>query len=62
MGRLDVVRALVASGAAVEQLTASGLTPLSMAEAAGYTDIVDFLNSRHDADARAGSGEQPDSV
>jgi ankyrin repeat protein len=62
MGRTDVVRLLAASGAAVEQLTASGLTPLRMAEAAGHSEIVDFLKSLHDADARAGSGEQPDSV
>jgi ankyrin repeat protein len=41
-----VVRLLVESGADVQQLTASGLTPLRVAEAGGHAEIADFLQNR----------------
>jgi len=43
MGKADVARLLVESGADVERVTANGLTALRVAEAAGHKEIAEFL-------------------
>ena len=43
MGKVDVVRLLVESGADKERVTANGLTALRVADAAGHPEIVEFL-------------------
>jgi ankyrin repeat protein len=44
MGKAEIVRLLIESGADKQQITVSGLTASRVAEAAGHAEIVEYLN------------------